>query len=173
MSHTQPTGKSISNRFAEVWVQLNHNQRRFVVAMLDATNKKEAAEAIGITSDTVYRWPPSVDEAITLLGRDIRNAVVEIISSGAAKAALIKLAGLDSDNEQTRQNVASEILDRLLGKAISHMDVKSGGKPVELALLRLAGEVVEMTEDEFTHFAGALPDFEAGSTFSSQAEEQG
>lgn len=140
--------------------------------MLEASNKKEAAESIEITPDTVYRWPPIVDEAVSLLGRDIRNAVVEIISSGAAKAALVKLAGLDSDSEQTRQGVASEILDRVLGKSISHMDVKSGGKPVELALLRVAGEVLEMTEDEFTNFAGALPDFEAGSTFSPQAEEQ-
>jgi len=144
MDNTKPTEKSTSSRFAEIWAQLNHNQRRFVVAMLDAPNKKEAAEAIDIMPDTVYRWPPIVDEAITLLGRDIRNSVVEIISSGAAKAALVKLAGLDSDSEQTRQSVASEILDRMLGRAISHMDVQSGGQPITITTI----EVVKDYGDE-------------------------
>ena len=137
MDDTKPTEKSISSHFAEIWAQLNHNQRRFVVAMLDASNKKEAAEAIDITPDTVYRWPPIVDEAVTLLGHGIRNAVIEIISSGAAKAALVKLAGLDSDSEQTRQGVASEILDRILGKAISRMDVQSGGEPLPPATVTI------------------------------------
>lgn len=135
MSHIQNTEKSISSRFVEVWAQLNHNQRRFVVAMLDAANKKEAAEIIGITPDAVYRWPSIVDDAVALLGQDIRNAVIEIISSGAAKAALVKLAGLDSDSEQTRQSVASEILDRMLGRAISHMDVQSGGQPLPATVI--------------------------------------
>lgn len=106
--------KSTSERFAEVWKQLSRNQRRFVVASLEYATKAEAAEAIDIKPDTVYRWPPIVDEAIALaFGVD---AVMEILAAAATKAAMVKAGGLDSDDEKIRQAVATEILDRIAGR---------------------------------------------------------
>lgn len=129
MNSTETTEKST---FEEIWRQLNHNQRRFVVAMLDSESKKDAAEAIGIQPDTVYRWPSIVDDAVALLGRDVKNSVVDILASGAAKAAMIKLAGLDSKDENMRQKIASEVLDRILGKAIDSIDVTTGGEKLHV-----------------------------------------
>lgn len=116
--------------FEELWVQLSHNQRRFVVVMQEYPNKAEAAKAIGLKPNTVYGWSDIVDNAIDLLGQDIKNAAVSILTNSAAKAAMIKSAGLDSQDENMRQEIASEVLDRILGKAIGHMDIQSGGKPI-------------------------------------------
>lgn len=113
--------------FQAIWEQLNRNQRRFVVAMLDQPTKKAGAEAVGIQENTVYRWPPIVDQAIELLLDDARNGAVSILVAAAAQAAITKVGGLESDDEAMQQEVASEILDRVIGKAHQTLDVTSGG----------------------------------------------
>jgi hypothetical protein len=47
---------STSERFAEIWAGLGHNQRRFVIAMLESKTKREAAESIGVQPNTAYKW---------------------------------------------------------------------------------------------------------------------
>ena len=98
------------------------NQRRFAVAMLEHGTKKEAAKAIGLEPNTVYKWGV-VDEVVALMSNDIVNKTIDMLSSAATKAAMIKLAGLDSDSEKTRQDAASEILDRVLGKPKQRQEV--------------------------------------------------
>ena len=110
--------KSISERISTIWPKLNRNQRRFVVAMQECATKKEGAELIGIEPDTVYRWPHLVDDALKALSDDIETAVLDIIHSAAAKAAMVKTAGLDSDDERLRQAVATEIIERVIGKVV-------------------------------------------------------
>ena len=121
--HGAMVENSISERLLALWPQLTRNQRRFVVAMQDCATKKEAAEAIGLQPDTVYRWPDLVDTAIQVLSDDIEGAVLDILTSSAAKAALVKVAGLDDDDDRLRQAVASEILDRILGKPTQRQEL--------------------------------------------------
>jgi hypothetical protein len=109
--------------FEEIWAQLDHNQRRFVIAMQECPTKAEAAKAIGVKPNTIYKWPEIVDEAIQLLTESIADAACEIIAQATAKAAMIKVIGLDSGNERIRQDVASEILDRRLGTAVQKSEV--------------------------------------------------
>lgn len=106
-----------------MWPKLSRNQRRFVVAMQECATKKEAAEAIGLEPDTVYRWPGIVDEAINALSSDVEAAVWDILQSSAAKAAMVKVAGLDENDDRLRQAVASEILDRFLGKPTQRHEI--------------------------------------------------
>lgn len=115
--------KSISEQFAGLWSVLGHNQRRFVIAMLESKTKKEAAESIGVKPDTVYHWNGMVDEAVALARADIQSAAVGILAAAGSKAAAIKTAGLDSDTEKIRQDVASEILDRNLGKPKQRQEI--------------------------------------------------
>ena len=120
---------SISERFAEIWRHLNHNQRRYVVASLEYPTKKEAAQAIGIEADTVYRWPEIVDQAVQLASDKTRETAIGILAESLTKAVMVKIAGLDSDDEKVRHIVATEIIDRMLGKAtqaIEHTG-KDGG----------------------------------------------
>ena len=122
--------KSTSEQFADLWASLGHNQRRFVVAMLESKTKKEAAESIGVKPDTVYHWNGEVDDAVDLARSDIQAAAVGILQATSTKAAAIKTAGLDSENERMRQDAASEILDRNLGKPTQRSEVKHDGDVV-------------------------------------------
>lgn len=124
--------KSISEKFSAIWAQLNHNQRRYVVAMQESTSKREAAQAVDLEPDTVYRWPSVVDEAVELMALNIKDSAIDILANAAVKAAMVKVAGLDSSNEKIRQDAATEILDRQLGKPTQHNELTGrNGGPIE------------------------------------------
>lgn len=129
---TETAEKSTSERLALLWRQLSHNQRRFVIASQEYANKKDAAAAIGVEPNTVYRWPKIVDDAIEAFSDSIVDSAAAMLSEAAAKAAAVKVAGLDSDNEKIRQDVATEIIDRVMGKATQRQEVEhSGGIEIE------------------------------------------
>jgi hypothetical protein len=135
---SETTQKSISEQLSEIWKQLSRNQRRFVVAAQEFATKKEAAESIGLEPDTVYRWPKVVDDAIDLFSQDIESAALGIILNNAGKAAMIKAAGLDSDDEKIRQLSATEILDRVLGRPTQKQEISGkDGEAIEHKLVIL------------------------------------
>jgi len=109
--------------FSAAWQELNHNQRRYVIARSKFSSKAETAKALGLSPDTVYGWPDLVDEAVDLLIDEITNVAVDILTNAVAEAAMVKVVGLDSSNERVRQDVASEILDRRLGTAVQKSEV--------------------------------------------------
>ena len=86
--------------FAELWGALTPTQRRFVVAMTEHPNKKESAEAIGIAPQTAYNWNGAVNEAVAFVRENVALATLGVITANAAKAAMVKSAGLDSDDER-------------------------------------------------------------------------
>jgi hypothetical protein len=45
-------------RIDQLLAKLTNPQLRFVVAMQDCKDKKEAAAAVGIKPNTIYKWPP-------------------------------------------------------------------------------------------------------------------
>ena len=115
--------------FSVLWNELTPLQRRFVVSMQEYPTKKEAAEALGISPSTVYNWGQNsgVDDAVDFMSNNIALATLGILQANATKAAMVKAHGLDSDNEKIRQDVASEILDRQLGKATQRQEIDHSG----------------------------------------------
>lgn len=115
--------KCISEQLSEVLATLSKDQIRFVVALMDHPNKKEAAESIGIQPGTVYRWNGNIDKAAQLMALDRAEAAKAIRRNAIVKAMAVKLAGLDSDDESIRQKVATELIEWELGKALQRTDV--------------------------------------------------
>ena len=116
-------GNVEASQFAEIWHKLTTNQRRFVVAMQEHPTKKEAAESIGVQPQTAYNWNGDVDAAVDFMRNNIALATLGIIQANATKAAMIKAAGLDSGDEKIRQDVATEILDRNLGRSTQRQEL--------------------------------------------------
>lgn len=114
--------------FEEVWQGLTENQKRFVLARKDHTNKADAAQAIGLNPDTVYRWPDEVELAVELLLDEAAANARSILEQAVTKAALTKIDGLDSNNEWVQQTAAKEILDRVLGKAVERKEVSESSE---------------------------------------------
>lgn len=119
--------------FAELWKGLTRNQQRFAVAMLDCPSKKEAAGMVGISDSTVYRWGEDIDRVIELLLQDAQESALTILAGVAVRAAVTKQDGLDSEDERIKQGVATEILDRVLGRATQRQEISGpGGEPMVL-----------------------------------------
>ena len=120
--------------FEKIWnEQMNHNQKRYAVACLDHVTKKDAADAIGIHEQTVYRWPDFVDQAVDFLLLDAKNSAMSILRSGLVKAAMLKLEGLDYKDEKLAQSVADSIMDRVLGRPTSRTEVTGPeGEPFKI-----------------------------------------
>lgn len=133
--------KSSSERLAEIWSKLNRNQKRYVIACVEYPIKKDAALAIGIEPQTAYAWPHYVNEAVDLVIDETVEGARGILKHSVAKAAMVKASGLDSDDEKTRQAAATEIIDRLLGKASQPMEHTGKDKgPIEIDDVTLTNE---------------------------------
>ena len=141
MTHSESAEKSISSPVnGRLWGKLTRNQQRFAVAMLESPTKKDAALAVGLEPDTVYRWPDEVDEVIDHLIHNAADSAYEILEESVVKAAAIKRAGLDSEDEKMRQGVSSEVLDRILGQAMKRQEISGPeGAALEIITKRVAG----------------------------------
>ena len=114
-----------------ILAQLTKDQLRFVVALQEHITKQAAAKAIGVKVDTVYNWDAElIDEAARLMAFDVAQAAIEMQKRALTKATAVKMAGLDSKNEQVRQKTATEIIEWRLGKARQDVDVTTDGKAI-------------------------------------------
>ena len=115
--------KSISEQLSEVLDSLTPDQLRFVVAMQEFKTKQDAAKAIGLKPDTVYHWNGNIDRAVILFKREALETARAIALNNLIKAMMVKVNGLDSNDEAIRQKVATEIIEMGLGKVMQQVDV--------------------------------------------------
>ena len=108
----------------DVFAQLSDSQWRFVTAMVEnpSFSKKDAAEYIGINPDTAYRWPKHVNEAVEQARANVHDAALSMRKQAVLKAIAVKLALLNSDDENIRSRAATEIIEWELGKATSRTE---------------------------------------------------
>jgi hypothetical protein len=123
-----------SEALAETVSNLTTDQVRFVVARQECGTDKEAAEAIHISPETVKGWKQKgapIDDAVRLMARDGVVVATELRRRNLAKAMAVKVAGLDSGREATRQNVATEIIEWEMGRATQKQELTGAdGGPV-------------------------------------------
>lgn len=121
------------SQFEEVVKQLSIDQLRFVTARINCSTDKEAAETIGVSSDTVTYWKRKgapIDDAVKLLAFDGAVLASEILRKSVAEAAAIKRRGLESPDEKIQQAASSDIMDRVMGRAAQPL-TGAGGGPIE------------------------------------------
>jgi hypothetical protein len=116
-----------SARLSEIVSQLTITQLRYIVARNESKSDKEAAETIGIIPATVKGWENKalVDDAVRLMLSDGVITARELRRRNLAKAMAVKVAGLDRDNEKIKQDVATEIIEGELGKAIQRNEINA------------------------------------------------
>jgi hypothetical protein len=102
---------------------LTHAQLRYVTARLQTDDKTAAATAVGLKADTCYRWPAYVERAVILIQREQITTARHILEHTLVKAMMVKIAGLDSAKEATRQAVATEIIEWNLGRPRQQTDL--------------------------------------------------
>ncbi|MDA1329765.1 MAG: hypothetical protein O3B43_01690 [Chloroflexi bacterium] len=120
----------MSEAFYELWYSLSDLQQKYVMKRLYTPTKASAAEALGIQRVTVYKWPAKVEEALAMLRLNMVEGAWEALRTASVKAAELKAAGLDVEDFDRQQGIASEILDRTLGKGPLH-GMDEGGKQID------------------------------------------
>ena len=138
MSDQTNQEKSSSSQLETVLGQLSTDQIRFVVARQEFATDKEAAHEIGVKPDTVYQWKHRgipIDDAVRLMAMDGIIVAKELRRRNLAKAMAVKVAGLDSSKEPTRQSVATEIIEWEMGRASQRQELTGLIKNLDLSTL--------------------------------------
>ena len=129
--------KYTSEVFEAVLGKLSNDQLRFVVARQEFATDKEAAEAVDIKPNTVYHWPDVVKEAVRLMSLDGLISALHIRRRNLAKAMMVKVGGLDSEDERVRQSASTEIIEWETGKATQRQELTGAdGDPILIKLDR-------------------------------------
>jgi len=97
-------------------------QVKWVTKRLALNTDKAAARAVGVHPTTVSRWDnkAELDRAIHLLLAEPREAALAILRASVIEAAHIKTDGLQKMGKQV---VATEILDRVLGRPTQRQEL--------------------------------------------------
>ena len=126
--------KYTSEALENILAQLSTDQIRFVVARQEFSTDKEAAEAIGVSPQTVYRWPDTVKDAVRLMATDGLVTAQIVRKRALAKAMLVKVGGLDLRDDRLRQAVATEIIEWEMGRAMQRQEVSGPDRgPLEIS----------------------------------------
>jgi len=124
------------NQLTDILNQLSPNQIRFVVSRLDYDSDAAAARALDLDPTTVSKWPERelIRRALSLVALDSISGIKAVIERNGVKAALVKVKGLDSEDESIRQRAALEIINLLIGDAKKTIDLTSGGQKIIISL---------------------------------------
>ena len=113
--------------------QLTDQRLDYVMARSKVNSDRKAIIESGINRNTFYSWPVEerdrLNELAQRIKREAATRALMVIQDAAEEAARVKVSGLKSRNEHVKQDSATEILDRVVGKATNKTELtgKDGG----------------------------------------------
>jgi hypothetical protein len=113
--------------------QLKDSRLDYVIARSKARTDAEGYREAGIAKASFYSWPEEERTRLNDLAQQVKRAsalrAMMILQDATEEAARVKVDGLKSRKENIKQDAASEILDRMIGKPVIRQEVsgKSGG----------------------------------------------
>ena len=128
--------------FANLLEGLTPLQLDWIAIRIDTGSDREASRRLKISRSTPSRWKAEgvpIDEIVKQAKQDGVILVQERIKGDLNWAYDVKREGLQSRSERMRQLVASEILDRGLGKATQRQEI--GGEDGGDIVIRFTGNI--------------------------------
>lgn len=97
---------------------LDQDRMSYVMERVGTRTDKDAYIAAGIPKGTFYTWPDreQLNALAQRVKREFKLRALRHLEDAAERAAQVKVRGLDSRKEHIAQDVATEILDRIIGK---------------------------------------------------------
>ncbi|MCS3707194.1 hypothetical protein GGP62_002181 [Salinibacter ruber] len=137
--------------FESLWERLSAAQKRYVVARQDHGHKKDAAEAVDLSPQTVYGWPGYVEVAADRLLDNTKETIQAGLQSAAGKAMVeLKQRLLEADDERTALKAVKYVIDQLEGKPTQKQEVDMQGEvEVESDSLDDAMDQLAQAAEEF------------------------
>ena len=125
------------NRLEELLRTFTPIQLNYLAERVNVLYDYQAAEKIGISKQSISRWPnkADIDEALTLMLQDGVMVAREILRRSTAKAAQEIVDELEHRSVAVRHKAAKDILDRKIGTAPAKHEVSGpGGEVIRVAL---------------------------------------
>lgn len=121
---------------SKVFESLDERELEYVLARVDAKSNAEALRNCGFSQG----WLNNRDiDDLNQRAHKIRiNKAVRasiILEEATVEAAKVKAKGLKSRDERVKQAVATEILDRALGKPTQRQDITTDGSKITIRLV--------------------------------------
>ena len=106
----------------------NSRQLDYVLARAEVSTDKAGYLDAGIHKTTFYDWSKETREYLNGLARELKLETALkaklVLRAATKEAAEVKVSGLKDPNKRIKQSVATEILDRMLGKPVQKIDSK-------------------------------------------------
>jgi len=99
---------------------------RFVAKRVWTDTDAEAAREMGISASTVKNWKQDgapLDATVRLMKEDGVIVAAEMLRRALVDAVTVKVEGLMERNPGIRQSVATEIIERNLGRPVQRNEV--------------------------------------------------
>jgi hypothetical protein len=139
MGDKQNQAERMGIKLSQLLATLTTSQIRFIIARQEFPTDKEAARSIRINPNTVAQWKHSgipIDEAVRLMVFDGLETALILRKRHLAKAMAVKVGGLDEKSAKLRQDVATEIIEWEMGRAVQRQEhTGAGGEPIEIHLV--------------------------------------
>jgi len=129
-----------ANELEQLLKSLSADQMRFVVIRQQCTSDADAARQMKISKTTVCNWGANVQRAVELMAMDGVIVARERMRRALAEAISVKVEGLRSRNENVKQNAATEIIDRAIGKATQKNEITGANGAAMNVVLQWADE---------------------------------
>jgi hypothetical protein len=137
MAGIEPTC-SKSQEFILLWQGLTLAQQKFAAARLSVNSDADAARQAGVPISTARQWrsKADVDKVIRMMTQDAMTTAMAMLTANLNKALMVLVEGLDSQDARLRHDTASQIVDRVLGKAVARVApvMPNGIEPYETTL---------------------------------------
>mgnify|MGYP006280510991 CR=1 FL=1 len=110
---------------SDLWEELTPSQKKFVVAYQRHTSKADAAKEVGLAAQTVYNWPAKVNEAAEMFSDATAQLAMQELEEALVEAAMVKTQEVRNpgSTQESQQDAASDIMDRVMGKPTQHQDI--------------------------------------------------
>jgi len=132
--------------------QLEDLRINYVIARAKVNSDAQGYKLAGIAKTSFYTWSAEERERLNNLAQRIKREVALRImiqlQDAAEQAANVKVDGLKSRNEHVKQNSATEILDRVLGRPTQRQELTGAeGMPLKIIIDWDGGDDANGSED--------------------------
>lgn len=107
--------------------KLTDQRLDYVIARSRVNTDSQALREAGIGRSSFYSWTLEERTALNELAQRVKREValraVMVLQDAAEDAAQVKVSGLKSRNEHVKQSASTEILDRVIGKAVNKTEI--------------------------------------------------
>lgn len=123
-------------RTDSVFSGLNERQVEYVTARSQSESNAKALKLCGFSEGWLYKQDVEMlNERASMFRKDIAGQAMQKLTEALVAAVEVKTKGLSSRDERVRQSVATEIIERILGKPTQRQDITSGDEKITIRLV--------------------------------------